>query len=1123
MKKNKTWLAFTTFFKSKEAGFLPGRWLFAFVLLCLLPLGVSAQQQKVTIDEKDADISRVFRQIKQQTNLNFVYAPDQLATMPKVTLKMQQATVESVLAKLFGGTSFEYRFEMGAILIKKKEKQEYLEEVTLTGVVKDMEGNPLPGVTVVMKGTGLGTATDVDGHYELTFLKGVYPDLVFSFVGMETQEVKYKGGPALNITMKPSVESMEEVVVTGIFTRRKEGFTGSANRVAGDELKKMTSGNILRALQLLDPGFKMSASNLSGSNPQAIPDFEMRGRSNMGDYQTDDVVVLRGDYNSRPNQPLFVLDGIIGVDVTTIMDIDPEQIEAVTLLKDAAATVIYGSEAANGVVIVETKAPEPGKLRITYNGNYKLQVPDLRDYKLCNAEEKILVEELAGFYDDKNNAYVNEYYNAIKYEVARGVNTYWLSKPLQTVFNHRHGLSLEGGDYALRYKLYFGYNAEPGVMKETDLTMKTGKIDLRYRFGKFLISNQLQLDYTTGRRTSPYGHFSNYSLLNPYYRTHGEDGKLLKELGDYGSFRKPVGNPLYNTTFETRDDLKELKIMEAFKLEYLPVDNLRLSLDFSLERNDGTVEVFKPAMHTNFLTESDPGRKGSYAWTKSDGYNYRLSVSGAWNKSWDKHLFAAFGRYTLTENRSNMSTFNMMGFPSDKLSEVYLGMQFKDVSGDEAVSRSLGAVFTLNYSFDQRYAVDYSMRIDASSQFGKNNRYAPFWSIGARWNLDKENFVERWGIFDELILRASYGITGSQGFSSYQALQMYTYSGLTDYYKSSDVIGAELQALGNPDLKWQQTDNYNVALDFSLWEAFVSARVEYYEKYTKNTLLDYTLAPSTGFDNMKENLGRISNKGYEVTLRLMPWRNVEKEAYWNLSLTAGHNRSKIEEISNALKAQNEITMNKVKGRPLPRYESGYSQTMIWAVRSMGIDPSTGREVFLMRNGETTNSWKAEEQVPVGDTEPKLAGSISTSFNYMGFSLNVAAGYRFGGDVYNYTLVDKIENADLHQNVDRRALYGRWRQPGDVVPFKAFDPNNYEMDTQASSRFVMKDNEFVVSSINMSYQFSPHRNKFLKKWGVSSASLGVYVEDVLRMSSVKMERGIDYPFAQSVSMSLNVTF
>lgn len=1099
--------------------------LSVFLFCCVLSSHASIfAQHNLKVNYQEITYEKLFKEIRKQTGYIVMYNNAMLNKDEKIAADFGSISLESLLDNILSDNGLTYKLDENYIIIIAANQTQDTKKIEYTGIVKDDKGQTLPGVTVLLKGTTLGTVTDENGKFKIVLPQQEKMELQFSFIGFQDQIIALsKEKRSLSIVMNPEVQKMDEVVVTGIFTRKKEGFTGSASRVTGEELKKISSGNILRALGMIDPGFKMSTSNISGSNPQAIPDFEMRGQSNIGDYQSDDVVVLRGDYNSRPNQPLFVLDGIIGVDVTTIMDLDPEQVSSITLLKDAAATVIYGSEAANGVVVVETKAPEAGKLRVTYNGNYKLQIPDLRDYEMCNAEEKILVEELAGFYDNKNDAYVNEYYNNIKQEVARGVNTYWLSKPLETSFNHRHGLTLEGGEQALRYKLYFGYNSTPGIMKETGLEMKTGKIDLRYRFGKFLISNTLQIDYSSGRRTSPYGHFRVYGELNPYYRTHDEHGKLLKELGDYGSFRDPIGNPLYNTTFETKDETRDFKLLEAFKLEYLPMNNLRLSLDFSLERKDGKVEEFKPAMHTDFLKERDPARKGSYEKTESDGYNYRISITGSYNKIWDKHLLSASGRVSMSEDRSDMSMLKMRGFSSDRLSEVYLGTEFDRVSGDESIARSFGTVLSLNYSFDQRYAFDYSMRIDASSQFGDNNRYAPFWSVGARWNAHNEKFIEKLQIFDELILRASYGITGSQSFSSYQSLQMYTYQGLTDNYKGSDVVGVELNGLGNPDLKWQQTDNYNVALDFSLWNSLLSVQAEYYEKYTKNTLLDYSLAPSTGFDNIKENLGKISNKGYEISLRVMPYRNTEREAYWNIMFTAGHNKSKIEGISNALKSRNELMMNKVEGRPLPRYENGYSQTMIWAVPSQGIDPNTGREVYVMRNGETTYEWKAEEQVPVGDTEPKLTGSLSTSFNYMGFSLNIAARYRFGGDIYNYTLVDKIENVDLHKNVDRRALEGRWRKPGDVASFKSFNAQIYGTDTKASSRFIMKDNEFAISSINLSYQFSQQRNHFLKKCGISSASLGLYLEDVLRFSSIKMERGIDYPFAQSVSMSLNLTF
>lgn len=391
-----------------------------------------------------------------------------------------------------------------------------------------------------------------------------------------------------------------------------------------------------------------------------------------------------------------------------------------------------------------------------------------------------------------------------------------------------------------------------------------------------------------------------------------------------------------------------------------------------------------------------------------------------------------------------------------------------------------------------------------------------------RWNIEKEKFIKNLNAFDELALRASYGITGSQDFNSYQSLQMYSYNGLTDYYKSSDVIGAALFGIGNPDLKWQQKDNYNVSLDFSILNHFVSGKFEYYQEYTKNTLLDFTIAPSTGFESIKNNLGQISNKGYEGTIRLMPYNNPSKQAFWSLSFTGAHNVSKIEKISNAMKALNEASAEKVWEKPLPRYENGYSQSIIWGVESLGIDPNTGNELFRNRDGSTTYNYNVNEQIPLGDTEPTLQGAISTSFGYKGLGINLATQYSFGGAIYNQTLVDKIESADLYLNVDRRALNERWQKPGDEAKYKSLKGST-ERTTQPSSRFVMDNNEFVMSSINVSYQLNGADNKWIKSLGLSSASLALYFEETFRFSNVKMERGIDYPFAQKISLSLNLIF
>ncbi|HAP18459.1 SusC/RagA family TonB-linked outer membrane protein [Butyricimonas virosa] len=1143
MKKNREWIFFRNFLCLKSARSWVTR---SCMLLCCLffMTELMAQQQKVTIDMKNVNIQEVFKGINKQTGLDFVYNTAQLKEIGLVTLQVKDVTVDAALSKLFSGTPFEYRFEMNAILIKKKEEKKQLEEITVSGVVKDVNGNLLPGVTVMVKGTALGTATDIDGAYKLTVAKGENLELVFSFIGMESQEIKYTGQKTIDVVMKENVEAMEEVVVTGIFIRRKEGFTGSATQVTGEEIKRMTSGNVLKALEMLDPGFKMNSSNLAGSNPNAIPDFQMRGQSSIGNYESNDVVVLRGDVNSRPNQPLFVLDGVIGVSATTIMDLDPEQVESITLLKDAAATVIYGSEAANGVVVVETKAPAAGKLRFSYNGNYELEWPDLSVYDLMNAEEKLRIEELAGYYSNKNDVALRNYYNRIKQDVLRGVNTYWLAEPVHTAFSHRHGLTAEGGDKALRYKIYLGARWAPGVMKESNLNTKTGKIDLNYRVNKILISNSLSVDYSDGARTSPYGSFQDYARINSYYRKTDENGNIKQVLDDHkvgdkyiATYDTPTLNPLWNAQFDSKNDSRNFELREALKVEYLPVDNLRLSLDFTLSRGDGTVETFKSAQHNDFYSVTDPAEKGSYYWSKSESSSYRLSLSGAYNKSFGSdHLVSAFARYSINENTSKLTSISMKGFPNDKLSEVYMGTEYQTTGGSESVARALAFMMTLNYSYKQRYAFDYSMSINASSEFGKNNRYAPFWSAGVRWNAEKEKFIRDLEIFDELVLRGTYGITGSQGFTPYQSLQMYTYSNLMKTYKSSDVVGTEIYGLGNPDLKWQQTQNYNVSLDFTMFRNILSAKFEYYEKYTKNTLLDYTMAPSVGFATMKENLGEISNKGYEITLRLMPYSNPANQAYWQVIFTGSRNKSRIEKISNALKVLNEKQMNQamayenpsdLEGKrekfPLPRYENGYSQTTIWVVRSEGIDPATGREVFMTRDGKLTNDYNAVDQIPFGDTEPKFQGSVSTTFTYKGLSLTLAGQYHWGGQTFNKTLINKVENANLRMNADRRALYSRWQKAGDHVFFKAIDGNISKADTKESSRFVMDDNEFYFSTINLSYRLDGKKFDWMKRVGVTSATLGLYMEDICRFSTVKMERGIDYPFSRQVSMSLNVVF
>lgn len=1089
---------------------------------------------RVSLEVSSRSMIEIIDAIREVSDYRFLFSVNELDNYRSRNFRVVDAELPQIMEELLKGTDLKYEVENGVVMItpgtrtRQQSREQQPRNAIITGRVSDASGRPLAGVAVIVDGTSLGTSTDANGHYRLT--APVAPDMAlrFSFLGMKPLTVPYTGQATIDAVMEIDTQNIDEVVVTGIFTRDKASFTGSETTLSADDIRKLTSDNVLSALAIVDPTFKISMSNLSGSNPAAVPDFQIRGQASFGDYQTDDAVVLRGDYVTRTNQPLFVLDGVIGVSPTTIIDLDPEQVESITLLKDAAATVIYGSNASNGVVVVETKKPIPGKLRVTYNGNFGIQFPDFSDYNLTNAREKLLIEERAGYFS-ANDLSTQLYHAALKLDVERGVNTDWLVIPVRNAFTHRHGLNLEGGDQTLRYKIYLGAAFNPGVMKGTTLDNQAAKIDLVYRTGKIMITNQVSLDHSRSDRESPYGTFDLYASINPYLTPYDDNGNIKHTLDPntiITAQNNPTMNPLWNTLYNSRNESKGFQVREAFSVEYTPIEKLRLTFDFQMTKSFERTDVFKSAYHTSMAYVSSPSQRGMYDYTNMEDNTWRVNLSAAYNFTFNgDHILALYGRATMGENDSFRYTERRTGFPNDRLSEIFMGSTFsgEGTGGAESVNRDVGLVFSANYSYKSRYAADFSVRVDGSTQFGRNNRFAPFWAAGLRWNIHNETFLQKAGWLDELTLRASYGITGSQSFNSWQALQMYNYD--ISYYHGSDVVGALLVGMGNPDLKWQQTDNYNVALNFSVLDNRLNGSLQYYYRYTKNTLLDFTLPPSAGTTTIKDNLGSISNTGIEAALSVTPWRNLEKQAFWNIGVNATRNRSRIEKISNAMENLNEQAYANADGdytRPLPQYVNGASMSNIWGMRSLGIDPQSGDEVFVMRDGTLTTVWSSREVVAIGNTEPKLSGAISTSFGYKGLSVTMAAQYSLGGEVYNRTLADKIENANLRNNVDKRVLYDRWEKVGDQARFRRID-RFQNRQTNATSRFVMRENRLNMSSINVSYRMTSNDSKLLRSLNLASATVGLYAADIFTLSTIKRERGIYYPFAHQVSMSLNIVF
>ena len=476
------------------------------LLLCSvmsISANVRAQHARMSLELKGVTLEEVIWALEKKSDITFFYNVTDVAGSNKVDAVFKDAPLEKILTEVLRGTNLSYEIQGKVVVIKRylsSPVSDSLKSVTINGVVKDSHGNGLPGVTVVLKGTTTGVATANDGDFSITIPKRDSVVLVFSFVGMTTKEVVWKGEKTLNVVLLDEVSEMEEVVITGIFTRKAESFTGAATTFKQADLKRMGNQNILQSLKNMDPSFMVMENVDFGSDPNRTPDIQVRGASSLPN--------VKGEYESNPNQPLFILDGFEAT-VEKVFDLDMNRVASVTLLKDAAAKAIYGSRAANGVVVIETIQPEKGKLKVSYSGDLNITTPDLSSYDLCNAKEKLQVEWESGRYKAYypiDEQFSLEQYNAIEREIARGVNTYWLAKPLRTGVGHKHSLYLEGGDDYLRYGVDLSYNKVAGVMKESSRENVAGAITLSYRYNKMIFRNVLSVAFNRAD-DSPYGSF----------------------------------------------------------------------------------------------------------------------------------------------------------------------------------------------------------------------------------------------------------------------------------------------------------------------------------------------------------------------------------------------------------------------------------------------------------------------------------------------------------------------------------------------------------------------------------------------------------------------------------------
>lgn len=975
-----------------------------------------------------------------------------------------------------------------------------------SGTVYDENGDPMPLVTVQILGQTGGFITDSKGHFEFK-TKNATERVRVTFMGYKAKAVTLRGGTPLRIDLEPDNQTIESVVVTGFTKKDKKSYTGAQTTIKSEQLLSVGTKNLLQGLEAFVPGLQVVQQNNLGSDPNARPDLNLRGRAT---------------FSGAANLPLFVVDGAI-VDVEYIYDMDMNTIESVTVLKDASASALYGAKAAAGVIVITTKPISEGAIRVNYSGTLRLSMPDLSDYHLLTPQQKLQYEDLAGLYKAGGAAMATSFDNQNSLDLIRdrvvrmiqsGTNTDWLAKPLRTGVSHSHTVSADGGDKYVRYGLSLRYGNETGVMMQSARERLSGTFKLSYnRQGKFFASNTLTVNRSTSQDPS-YGSFSNFSKQNPYQSPYDANGELLAKL------EHNLDNPLYEASLGSFNRAGSMDFLNTTTAQYWIDRNLRIDGDFSFTTRNNYSRSFKSPLSYTFRNESDLTKKGSMTENLGRGLSFLGKLMVSYNRTFFEKLYVtSMAGSSLESTTADNSSYTSLGFYSDVLGHPNFALGYGGSarpSGSESLATAAGFFFNGNAIYDNRYSVDVVYRYEGSSKFGKNQRFAPFWSLGTAWNIHNEKFFEGNKNIQLLKLRASIGYLGNISFDPYQALTTYTYNNRINYIVGA---GSVPLAIGNPELKWERTLSKNVGLDLTLFKNRWDLTFDAYQKTTDNLLLDVSLAPSIGAVTARQNVGEVENNGIEFQTRVVPIQT--KDLQWSLSLNYSYNRNKVKKVSDALKALNQKNLgvdSLNRGTtPLPLYEEGESLTALKVVPSAGIDPATGKEIFIKRDGTYTFTYDPNDRRVFGDTSPWAYGSLTSYLMYKGFSLNANFGYSLGATVYNSTLASRVEGTTPKQNADRRVLESRWKQAGDVTRYRDIASTESPYQT---SRFIQKEYYFTLRSLSLAYETEA---TWVKKLHMRRARVELLANDLFYLSTVKRERGLDYPFARSVEMSLRLSF
>jgi TonB-dependent starch-binding outer membrane protein SusC len=989
----------------------------------------------VSIKANNTELRKVLSRIENEASVKFVYSSTVIQPDRRVSVKAEQRKLSEVLNLVLEPLDISYRVIGGQIMLTRTEADasssttgfdaNAMVEQKVTGTVRDENGQALPGVSVVLKGTQRGTTTNTDGRFELTVPETGSPVLVFSFVGYASQEVAVGNQGSLSISMVPESKALNEVVVVGYGTVKRKDLTGAVAQIDSKEIDAFPVADVQQALRGRAPGVRViQTSGQPGSSVQ--------------------VQVRGGNSFLGNNNPLYVVDGFPltgGIDF-----LNPSDIASIDILKDASATAIYGARGANGVVIITTRQGKEGRSRVSLDSYYGFQ----------NVAKRFDLMNGAQFAEIANEQLVNDgkqpYFSATDF-----ANTDWQDQIFQTAPIQNHVLTFTGGNAKTRYSVSGNYFAQDGIIINSGTDRGSFRFGLdqnvsdRFSFSTHFVGSR----FTFNNNGANNGHRGNNILSSaivapPTVPVRNQDGSY-SSVTPYPFGPNVLQHPLLYS--EILDQQKRTSLLADFSATF------KITEELSFKTLLGTEQVFNERNYYSPTTLKLSSPSGNASTNFGRGVSYLNENILTYTKAFDRSTLNAVAGFTWQNSTNNSNNQGGSGFLNDILQNNNLGAA--EVTNPNSSSYSEWALLSwlgrVNYSLMDKFLFTVSARADGSSRFGANNKWGFFPSGAFAYKLSEEAFMKNIKSISSMKLRVSYGETGSTTLSPFQSLNRLGVTRAT--FGKSDVIGFAPVALPNDNLKWETTAQFNVGLDAGLFNERVRITLDYYKKTTTDLLAEVTLPGSAGFNSIVTNLGEIENSGFEFGVGA---DLIDKAFHWDIFAQMSTNKNKVIDIGGSDIFGSGISLP--FGSPINLAREGQPLGLFYGFKEDGLDERGQiKYVDLNNDGVISNS----DQTIIGNPYPDYIFSINNNLSYKNFELNIFLEGTQGNDLFFATggSISNSFNTGENQLVD--VYNNRWR-PDSPNPNALYPKISVGSNFRVSDRFVMDGSYMRIKNVRLAY-------------------------------------------------------